>query len=561
MKKIHTQIIRLTILFFGWTMLFLPACIEDKGNYTLHDLNEVSLDTMIVSYGGSIGNTLTITPILTYSLGEDSTAFIYKWYLTTSASTTDSRGTLSTEKVLNIVTGGEESLIDVEGTYYIMFQVTNIQTEVCYYFPYTLKVEDRMQTGYIMMCETGADSFDLELISLYDGKLTQYHSILDYFGSSLPHTGVQARDMVCFPDNLSPKLNDTLPNGKTPKQFALWIVTDQYTNRVRVEDYHYEPAYNISYQWLGNEIPRDPVSNEIVVDKIVSNSSALSGLKLYCMVNGDWYFYNYYGVMMLFYQPVNYVRPDKTPAYRYTPSPYLFSIGYLGALMFNETDNRFEIHKASNAELSKAISGLFQTKRLDMGAYFDWENPDYSLIYMGNRTDMAGFAVVYNRSTTEYELLQMQNANQSNTTINIQQLSRLVFPASFDVAAVKYWAYHQTQPYLYCATDDRLFKVHLATTMTIEDITEQVLPVGHKFSLLKSTYLRFPRKTLIAAATYDPNGEIGKNGELSFYSLNATTGNLTLAKHPSAPTSEGYQINMQWGGFGKVISVDYKQPN
>lgn len=93
-----------------------------------------------------------------------------------------------------------------------------------------------------------------------------------------------------------------------------------------------------------------------------------------------------------------------------------------------------------------------------------------------------------------------------------------------------------------------------------EDVTAQVLPAGHKISKMKSSSVRFDRSDLIVVASYNPDGTPGENGQLALYEVEDGTGNLKLAKHPIQPTGAGYQIDMKWTGFGKIINVDYKRP-
>jgi hypothetical protein len=183
---------------------------------------------------------------------------------------------------------------------------------------------------------------------------------------------------------------------------------------------------------------------------------------------------------------------------------------------------------------------------------------------MDNRTvSGSGYAVVKNVGTGRYELLQMSIAlGVVGGTLEsmASQQGKAEFPAGINLDDIKFYAYHTTLPYLYLATEDKVYRVNTTTMAALEDITTQVLPAGHKISKLKSSAVRFSRTNLIVVASYSPNGQAGQNGQLAFYSVEDGTGNLILAKHPASPTASGYQIDMKWTGFGKIINVDYKQP-
>ncbi|MDR1762548.1 MAG: hypothetical protein LBR64_01130 [Dysgonamonadaceae bacterium] len=538
-------------LFAGWLLLAMPACIEDKGNYDIQEINGVTIQG-ISGYLVYLGGPLSITPTLTFSQGEDPESFEYEWHLTASTLSVENRGTLSTERNLNITIGGQGSPINRDGTYYAIYKVTNIKTGVVYYSDiFQISVRNRTETGYIMLNETGENSFDIDLISVFMDTLTQSHRVLEAFGSELPHTSAKPLGLVCHGDIYSPSLQDTLPGGKSSKRYAIWVLSDKLTARVRIEDFHYEPEYNVSSMFL------NPPTENIAAQMMSSVSQHSNAMyRDYLYYNGNWYFYNYGGAIMFYYKPINAASSVSEP---YKTPPCIYHTHDVGAVIFNETANRFEYHKSSNRELSGTLQNLLKTERMEPGQYFDWENPDYQVITMGNRNVTDGFAVVYNRQSQKYELLTMW-INSITSPVPLQ-LGRVEFPADFDVSAIKDFAYSPSLPYIYCSTEDKLYRVHVSSKLTVEDITAQAVPDGHKISLVKACAYRFPRSGLIAVATYDPSGQVGNNAQLAFYGVTALNGNLTLAKHPAAPTSAGYQIDMKWTGFGKVICLDYKSPS
>jgi hypothetical protein len=535
----------------GMTLLFatflLNACIKDIGNYNYFDINEIIISGINDSdhpYTVGLGEYLTITPELTFSLGESHDTYKYEWHVMESGLPYASKGILSTEKNLNAQIG---ELITSSGNYRMLYCITNLTTGVRYDHQFSVVVQDKMLTGYIMLCEKDNNNFDIDLISLYLDTLKQYHNVLDIYQSELPRTDNKPLDIICYGDYISPEID--VPS--TEKRYAIWVLTEQGTYRVQASNFHYQPSYDISALSIIPE--RLITTGKLVVEKLfsVSAHSNTSG-KNYIYYNGNYYFYNWSPMGLLYYLPINAYSNLDAP---YKTSPLIFNAS-AGAILFNETNNRFEFHKAGSTELTADAKNLFKTTRLTGGDYFDWEDQNYKLVYLGNRIATSGYAIVKNTASGKYEFLQMA----ISTLAVASQSGKSEFPAGVDLESIKHFAYHNTLPYLYCATEDKVYRVHTSTMGSFEDVTSQVLPAGHKISKMKNTAWRFPRANLIMVATYDPNKSVGENGEMAFYNVTDGTGALTLAKHPAAPTADGYQIDMKWTGFGKIINVDYRQP-
>jgi hypothetical protein len=558
MNHYKNRYLRLLILFLS--VGSLSSCIEDKGNYDYQEINSVTIagiNDAATPYAVELGGILQITPELTFSQGE-SEDFKYEWHVMSDLSPYNSKGILSKERNLNVVVGG---LITSSGTYNLMYCVTNLTTGVRYDHVFKLLVQDKTLTGYIMLCERGNDSFDLELISLFRDTLTQYHNALDLFDSELPRTGRKPLDLLCYGDQISP----SMANTTTQKKYAVWVLTDKSTDRVRVENLEYDPSFNISGIALTFDPKYRPADGNLVAEKMFSIAAqpASSG-RNYMLYGGNFYFYNFSPGTWYYSAPVNKNSLTDEP---YKVAPYVAQLStMLGGILFDETNNRFVIHMADVMGNSDRV--LCTQRLVDAeGDYFQWENPNYRLVYMGNRNASNCFAVVKNVSTGGYELLQFASSAkvvEGSIVNDVSKLGRADFPAGFKAEEIKHFAYSyrtnvNTLPYLYCATDDKVYKVY-TNTMAVTDVTDQVLPAGHKISKLKTSNIRFARTDLLVVASYDPNGTAGQNGQLAFYEVETATGDLKLAKHPITPTSSGYQIDMKWTGFGKIINVDYKNP-
>jgi hypothetical protein len=542
------------LIVFLFSITF-TSCVEDTGNYNYKEINTISIsgiNGLDNPYRVGLGDSLIITPALTFLLGEDKDTCKYEWHLLKKAAPYESDGLISSERNLEIIAGG---LIPSAGEYLLMYCVTNLSTGLRYDHVFKILVEDRMLNGYIMLCERENDSFDIDLISIYQDTLKQYHNVLEIYNSELPRLDRKPLDLLCYGDHMSPNLT---AGGR---KYAVWILTDKSTDRVRVENFEYQPEYNIAS--ISRIVSKYlPAGKNIVADKLFSVSlhTSSSG-KNYLYFNGNFFFYNFSPMGWLYTLPVNAPSITEEP---YKVAPYLYTTNS-GAIMFDETHNRFEFHKAGTMEITNgSTASILRTFRLSGSNYFDWQNPDYRLLYMSNRTATGqGYAIVKNAGTGKYELLQMSIAlGIVGGTLEsmASQQGKAEFPAGINLDDIRFYAYHTTLPYLYLATEDKVYRINTTTMAALEDISSQVLPSGHKISKMKSSAIRFPRTALIMLASYDPNKPAGQNGQLAFYGVEDGTGDLQLAKHPASPTAAGYQIDMKWTGFGKIINVDYKQP-
>jgi hypothetical protein len=529
----------------------LSACIDDKGSYEYHDVNSIAISGVNgrdTAYLVAVGDYLNITPTLNFSLGEARDAYRYEWHQMGSTAPYQTVRLLSTERNLSLKI---EGTMRFTRTYHLMYCVTNLTTGVRYDHVFTVTVQNRISKGYIVLHEQSDTSFNIDLIASYGDSLTRYQNLLDIFDSTLPKTGRKPLDVLCYPDRTAPTPYST----EQKLEYSVWVLTDKSTDRIKAEDYSYIPGdYNISKLSL---IPPSLLGGkELVAEKMVSSvvGTNASGSRCYMYFNKCWFFFNLAHMTYFFNRPLNVLAGDSSAA-PYAVAPYIMPVVYYGAIMFDEDNRRFMLHQTNSGDMFSS-SKIYCSYRLTVGeSYFRWENPHYSLVYMGNRTWQNGFAVVKNdTSASGYELLQMSIPSYGM----VAQQAKSDFPPGFDAGAMKLFAFHPSSPYLYCATEDRIYKIYV-TAMTVTDVTDQVLPAGHKISVMEFLFVRAPRSNLLALATYDPNGEKGKNATLSFYAAADGTGNLNLAQHPANPTPAGYQIPMQWTGLGKIIALDYKE--
>ena len=551
------------------TLFAAVSCIKDTGNYDYRDINGLVIDprTGIKGISGRynvpLGERLMITPELEFTIGEEYGEQRFEWHVLDGSNR--SRGVISRERNLDYIVGAPYT--SRQATYQMLYcvYVKAGDKEVRYDQQFTLIVQDKMMVGFIMICET-EDNFDIELISLYQDTLTQYHNVLDFFQSELPREGITPWDVVCYPDAYSPMVN----RPSDDKGFAIWILTDKGTERLRVEDYEWREEYDIRGismildKYLGAD-------QKFIATKMNPQIYSANYSNWICDTEGNWFWYNITGRANFPVHPVNRHQTSDAP---YKAAPFMFGRPDHAAILFNEDENQFEIQ---NADATTGYEIMY-SKPLVGTETFDWQNPNYRLIYMGNRTrEGQGFAIVKNVSNDRYEFLSWNNT--SKLSINKQLRKDFPFDNSKRLEDFLAFVYQPDMTWLYWATEDEIWRIDVNAMDGWVNITNEVKPEGHKITVFKTTAClhrvsgrrdKFPLPLNMNAeqlliCSYDVFAPRGTGGQFAVYNVNRANGRLSLAEHPAfwyddelpLPPNH-YLIDMKWTGFGKVIGLDYK---
>lgn len=542
-------------------MSYMPSCIDDKGNY---DYEKVSEITMVYPptlydppYEVEFNERLIIDPKIKISEGIGKDNYYYEWFLSD-----DLEGKIEaqlsksdTTSVLNIELPEK---MRVSKTHIVVFRATNSITGLKYTKSFQVIVKDQLQTGYLALSEKDT-GIELDIIASFKKdeveELRLHTNVLQTKNSTFPREGRKPIGIYMFDDIFAPSPTDL--DSKRIK-YSVYLLTDKNTDRVKPEDYSFkEGSYNISQLCY---IPAQYEPGQYIAKKMAFRNNE----NYYAYMNGNWFYMSFRPYTIFFMLPINMYK-GQTTTYR-TP-PFIANVSN-GAVIFNEEDNCFMIHKYRSMDLLNTRN-LFQTVRLadNPEDAFQFNNPNYELVYLSNvyrinpdtkYTDV--FAIVKDRTTGNFELLTFSMTSSANIVKNSK--SRKIIPNSIHMPDVKYYSYHPTEPILYMATEDRVYRI-LTTTSSIDvkDITSEVVPAGEKVSCIKNMYNYDrieSRRFLLAIATYKASGSLDTAGTIKMYEINKQNGDLALAKHPEEPAKNGYQINMEWTGLGKVVDISYK---
>lgn len=557
--KIYFSIIIISLT----VMSCLSSCIEDKGNYNYEKVSEITMEypsgkPFDQAINVEFNDSLIIDPQIKISEGIGKDNYYYGWFFTEPKDDKVLITPLSQSDKTPVLRITLPEYMKISKTHVLVFSAVNSVTGLKYSKNFQVTVKDQLQTGYLALSEKDS-GIDLDIIASFMKdkveELTLHTNVLQTKKSSFPREGRKPIGIYTFDDIFAPSPTD--PNGKRIK-YSVYVLTDKNTDRVKPEDYSFkEGSYNIRQLCY---IPAQYEPREYIAKKMAVRNNT----NYYAYMDGKWFFMNLSPTPVFMLLPINMYK-GKTITYR-TP-PFIANTNR-GAVIFNEEDNCFMLHKYNTMDIFNS-KNLYQTVKIADSSddAFKFNNPNYELIYLSNvysinpntrNTD--AFAIVKDRTTGKYELLTFSMTSSANIVKDSK--SRKIIPNSINIPDVKYYSYHPTEPILFMATEDRVYRL-LTTTSVIDvkDITSEVVPAGEKVSCIKNMYnhdTKEARRPLLAIATYKTSGSLDAAGTLKMYEIATHDGQLKLAKHPEEPAESGYQIDMAWTGLGKVVDISYK---
>lgn len=574
MKHLSNKLKTVVVLF---SLVCLFSCNEDKGNYDYNEINEVGIEGLDGPFVFEIGDTKTLTPTLTFSQEEDEGLFTYTWYYYDGGQ-------------WNAIHEGRNLELEISGTfgkptettpYRLAYEIVNKKTQIPYRKLFNFTVVTPLARGYVALCEK-EDGFDIDMIALQtNNTFTKYKNVLDLTGSNLPRKGVTPYDIVTFPDVMAPD-----PYNKSGAEYSVYVLTNQYTTRIKSADYSWLPTYDISnsiesMSHLDTEYTKK--GKPIIAQKLKTgyiNVSSNTYVRSFIYHKeedgtGNWYVCSRWPAWYFYSAQMNRMRPNGDS--RYESAPYI-AVGTQAAMYYDTGNNSFRIGFLPSSANAQNSTDLFYTEPLTEtpDGVFNFNDSNDGLLYMGERlssnlTDRA-FAILKQADGT-YKYIEFGvNTNMMVAITGAPNKRRAsVFPTGSRIEDAKFFAGapYANSPWLFYVTNDnKVFKADISgSTAVIMEITSSILKndgyneiTTFKYLLPRTNGQSTPIKESLAVGTY--NAAKGKNegGKLEFFLMaNTTSGEISLAKFPTAPREDGYQIDMSWDGLGKIVGLDFKE--
>jgi hypothetical protein len=555
------------------------------GNYDYVTISTVdSINGIQAEHRAASGDTLRISPQVVFGGDQNKDDFLYTWYYREGSDAVYD----GEWKVLQEGLDLEVEVADPIGTpaqkYTLAFEMLNKTTNIAYRKVFRLSVESPYARGFALLCEQ-ENGFDIDMIALTpDAKLVKYKNILETVGSTLPREGVKPYDILAYTDRFAP--NPFAVSGG----YSLFVLTDQYTTRLNMHDYSWQPSYDVSNivekgSYLDQEYVKQ--GKPIVAQKMVYGGYN-NAMRMYMYHEepdgrGNWYFYTDYMALTLFSVQMNGVRTTDltTTGKRFESAPYLAAVSG-GAMYFNTDENRFMFGTLTNTNTYYSARTYYAEPISNEpdNALFKFNDPNEGLLHMAAIAHEGGVLrrgyAILKQADGSFKYIEFGSTDNmsiwSNPAANVRYRYSVI-PANSNIANAKFFARPDeaaNSPFLYYVTDDnRVMKADIsAPAAIVTDITPLVLKDDgyneitlFKYTLPESSTLEGTAKSALAVGTY--NASLGKNegGKLEFFLPSSTiTGNLAVARYPDAPAAEeGYQIEMSWTGLGRIVGLSYKQ--
>lgn len=154
----HNKLLKSFTYLLGATfcMLFmlLQGCYKDKGNYTLHPINEVTIKDSASSklIALRVGDTLKLHPIIESTEGKTDADYIYEWSVYDNTPSSDynlPRTVIDSSRNISYVIKGAPFTLGQN--YQLTFKVTDKQTGVSAYGFYSLLISNDLREGWLVL--------------------------------------------------------------------------------------------------------------------------------------------------------------------------------------------------------------------------------------------------------------------------------------------------------------------------------------------------------------------------------------------------------------------------
>lgn len=487
--------------------LTFASCYKDNGNYVYHDINTITfgnLDT-INGYEVLFGDTLNVNPSLI--LSQDKTgsgSYTYEWsfHLGSQSAPPERDSVISTSKDLAVPVNLPP------GQYSLQYRVTDGGTGVTYQVRTAVNVSTEVYEGYMLLNDVGGQS-RLDMLSYVQssGSFTQYIDVLKKMGSTVPMNGTPYQ-VYCT--------TYTLPNI-TPKNYGIFILNSAGCNRVDQETLAYDETMNIRYMFIGT-VPASFAPTHMFCE----GSFGLTYPLIYLFDgNGNVYSYSVVNGYAFHYSPLNVYTASGVP---FKVAPYGVSTGGAGA--FYNSDKK-------NFVLAANYNSTYLT---DAGANFQYP-AGLDMIYMDKDYNNNTFAILKDPATSKIYLLKFPIGGVQNY---FQEIT------GTDIANATHFAMSPTFGYLFYSVGGKVYEYD-------PSLQKSILMVDKGSSNI--TYLNFQHFFNRTTSTVNKNyGTWANYLNVASY---GTTGTFELYNVP--PVNGQIKVVNSWGGFGKIVSVSYRE--
>lgn len=500
-----------------FTVFTLACSKKDIGNYSYHDINEIKFSTELNgTITGFVLKNLKIEPELSFTMDTegDPNRYTYQWaYIVPTSQTNPGLRTIATTKDLDMIVN------IAPGTYPAMYRVTDSQTGVHFTKKFLLDIRNVYNEGWLMMTDVNGQA-QLDFLSKQpDGSFLPINDLLKQSGSDLKLKG-------------KPKVVYSYETGKhngygINLPYGLYVGTDQSTDRLDGETFAWDPKYNIRREILDPDIPENFHIDVIQQVRGSDNAYFISSV-------GNLYF-TAPAQNIKYGQPFNF---DTDHLFRMAPfiaCSENFVVANLPAYFYDMDNRRFCKHQSSfENKVSKILDPSNDLK------LFSYENTGKDMLYM----TFVAKGIEVNALLQDLVNKKVYLARFDALNTRQKYYDEVV---STDIQKGESFAVSPDQGFVYYSVGGKLYQYDYSTTPSTSKLVKDY--GTSKISLIKfQTYQnanKYPDGGKLMVCSYDPALPEGQNGRLDKYSV--------------LLGASGISLDETYSGFGKVVSLNYRQ--
>jgi hypothetical protein len=501
--------ILLNRLFIILSVSVLASCAKDLGNYSYHDVNKITfrnIDTLN-GYQVLFGDRLSIDPTLDMTI-PPAAGLSYEWSFRLNGNGGNippKDSVISLDKALNVK-------IELKpGTYSLQYRVMDKSTGVRFQARANVTVSTAVYEGYLVLNEVNGQSrLDMLSYKAANSSFTQMTDVLKQMNSTLDMSG-KPYGVLC--------MTYTQAN-LDPENYGIFVLNGSGGNRINQETFAYIPTYSIRYLIIG-DVPANFAPQRLTGE--LSGTSPYFGL----YDNSNIYIYSTLAGRAFKYSPLNVYATGGTP---FKAAPWMVTNGN-AAVLFN-MDKRTFVSAPSYS--SVAVTDVPESFKYPVG---------YDLVFMDKDYNNKVFAILKDPATSKYYLHRFTIGQA-----RVEDVQEITGP---DIANASNFTLSPTLGYVFYSAGGKLFEYDPGIRQSIlmaDKGTSQIshLSFQHFYNRLSNSNLNYRNwANLLTVASYDPAGTMGGNGTLELDSIPPVNGQI-IKKN-------------SWSGFGKVVSVAYRE--
>lgn len=492
-----------------FVLLFLCAavagCYKDKGNYNYHPVNEVNFSGIDTAAGYTVylGDTLSITPQLKGSQDPDGTAkkYSYEW----SIDLTGSDSVLSTEKSLRV------RILLAPGKYTLQYKATDLQTGIRFHIRTQLLVVTQVFEGYLVMCDVnGHTRLDMLSYNRTADNFQQLPDVLTQLNSAAPVQG-RPRQVFCM---------ETEALRVTPQTYRIYLLTDAGAYKIDPETFGYNSLSDFRYEMVGT-LPAG-----FAPSSLTGNLQYLF-MPTTFMVEGNNIYRRTYESVVFPYVPVNIYAGESKP-FRAFPQVTGYDDGFT---VFNMDKRMFATGSPSGINVTDLTADLGFPEGKDM-------------VYMEDQLSTGlGYAVMKDPGVASYYLLRFYPGYSFADYFEPMSAT--------DIDKATHFATSPELGYLFYSVGGRLYEYDpflQKSFLMLDKGSDEITYIAFQRFFNPNMYDRYTQfGNLLTVGSVDHNGSEGSNGALEQFSV--------------PPINKALQRTNAWTGFGRIVSVSYRERN